>query len=76
MRIRSKRDFSAENISFEIGIFSIKPGIPYPPPQNGHFWTLRKMLPNTQHVRNMSQKCPKWGLAKILLKHEKHAFCD
>ena len=74
MRIHSKRDFSVKNISFEIGIFSIKPGIPYP--HFGHFWTMMKMLPNTQHVRNMSQKCPKWGLAKILLKHEKHAFCD
>jgi hypothetical protein len=76
-----KIHFSAENISFEIRIFLIKvlvhpsatihPFRTYP-----HFWTLRKMLPFTQHVRNMSYKCPKRGLAKILLKHEKHAICD
>jgi hypothetical protein len=27
-------------------------------------------------LRNIVQKCPKWGLAKILLKHEKYAICD
>ena len=45
---------------------------PNPPiPDTPLKWTMMKMLPFTQHVRNMSQKCPKWGLAKILLKHEK-----
>jgi hypothetical protein len=80
-RISCETDFSVENISFEIRIFLIKvlvhpsatihPFRTYP-----HFWTLMKMLPFTQHVRNMSYKCPKRGLAKILLKHEKHAICD
>jgi hypothetical protein len=27
-------------------------------------------------LRNILQKCPKRGLAKLLLKHEKYAICD
>jgi hypothetical protein len=57
MRIHLKRDFSAKNISFKIGIFSIKPGIP--PPSKWTFLdndeNVAKMATCTQHVPEMSK---------------------